>query len=84
MYNHSAGCYWYNTQLLPTGHSQQQYQAAGWLAGQALHNRAPLGIPLAPLVWQKVLEGEQFQATTPHLSLHSEFPSSFGMDLQLS
>ncbi|KAL3154788.1 hypothetical protein ABBQ38_011331 [Trebouxia sp. C0009 RCD-2024] len=53
VYNHSAACYWYNTQQSPTGHRQQQYRVAGWLAGQALHNRAPLGIPLAPLLWQK-------------------------------
>lgn len=76
VYNHSAACYWYNTQQSPTGHRQQQYRVAGWLAGQALHNRAPLGIPLAPLLWQKVLEGNQFQAGNPHLTLHTEHVSS--------
>lgn len=63
VYNNSAACYWYNTRLPLTGRIQQQYQAAGWLAGQALHNRALLGIPVAPLVWQKVLAGKQFQAS---------------------
>lgn len=72
VYNTTAACYWYNTQLPPTEPRQQQYRAAGWLAGQALHNRAPLGIPLAPLLWQKVLEGNQFQAGTPHLTLQPE------------
>lgn len=64
VYNGSAACYWYNTSLLPSDQTQQQYQTAGWLAAQALHNRTVLGVPLAPLLWQKVLEGDQFQASS--------------------
>lgn len=63
VYNSSAAGYWYNTRLLPSKQAQQQYQTAGWLAGQALHNRTVLGVRLAPLLWQKVLEGDQFQAS---------------------
>ena len=61
VYNDSAACYFYNTRVPPSVHVQQQYQIAGWLAGQALHNRAVLGIRLAPLMWQKILDGEEFQ-----------------------
>lgn len=64
VYNSSAACYWYNTRLLPTEQTQQQFQTAGWLAGQALHNRTALGVQLAPLLWQKVLEGDRFQASS--------------------
>jgi len=74
VYNDTAACYWYNTKLVPCGAVQQQYYLAGWLAGQALHNRTDLGIRLAPLLWQKVLEGDSFQAsallpTSTHLTL---------------
>ena len=64
VYNPSAACYWYNTKLLASEDRQQQYEVAGWLAGQALHNRTVLGVGLAPLLWQKVLQGDQFQASS--------------------
>ena len=60
-YNESAACYWYNTTLRSSADAQRQYCVAGWLAGQALHNRTDLGIRLAPLLWQKVLQGGSFQ-----------------------
>lgn len=61
IYNESAACYWYNTTLRSSADAQRQYCMAGWLAGQALHNRTDLGIRLAPLLWQKVLQGGSFQ-----------------------
>ncbi|KAA6417402.1 MAG: ubiquitin- ligase [Trebouxia sp. A1-2] len=63
IYNESAACYWYNTTLRSSADAQRQYCMAGWLAGQALHNRTDLGIRLAPLLWQKVLQGGSFQAS---------------------
>ncbi|DBA90336.1 TPA: hypothetical protein ACH3X1_003619 [Trebouxia sp. C0004] len=62
-YNESAACYWYNTTLRSSAEVRRQYYMAGWLAGQALHNRTDLGIRLAPLLWQKVLQGGSFQAS---------------------
>lgn len=77
VYKQDAGCYWYNTRLQLSVHAQQQYQVAGWLAGQGLHNRAVLGIRLAPLLWQKLLEGDQFKASTQQQSAsrHYAFPN---------
>ena len=63
VYNSGAACHWYNTRLTAAGNAQRQYCWAGWLAGQALHNRTHLGVRLAPLLWQKVLEGDSFQAS---------------------
>ncbi|DBB05828.1 TPA: hypothetical protein ACH3X3_009841 [Trebouxia sp. C0006] len=63
IYNESAACYWYNTTLRSSADAQRQYCMAGWLAGQALHNRTDLGIRLAPLLWQKVLQGGSFQGS---------------------
>ena len=62
MYNKAAGCYWYNTQLQAVSAVKQLYYVAGWLAGQALHNRTTLGIKLATLLWQKVLESDKYKA----------------------
>ena len=63
VYNETAACYWYNTKLAASADLQQQYRVSGWLAGQVLHNRTVLEIRLAPLLWQKVLEGDSFQAS---------------------
>jgi len=63
IYNESAACYWYNTTLRSSADAQHQYYMAGWLGGQALHNRTDLGIRLAPLLWQKVLQGGSFQVS---------------------
>ncbi len=63
IYNESATCYWYNAALRSSADAQRQYYMAGWLAGQALHNRTDLGIRLAPLLWQKVLQGGSFQVS---------------------
>lgn len=63
VYNESAACYWYNTKLGFSADGQKKYGAAGWLAGQALHNRTDLGIRLAPMLWQKLLQGTNFQAS---------------------
>ena len=65
VYNRAAGCYWYNTKLQAGAAVRQLYYVAGWLAGQALHNRTTLGIKLAALLWQKVLEGNNFKASNP-------------------
>jgi hypothetical protein len=40
---------------------RQAYWLLGWVAGQALANRAVLGVPLAPLLWHKLLEGREFE-----------------------
>ena len=63
VYNRTAACYWYNTKLQAGSAAQRLFYMAGWLAGQALHNRTTLGIRFAPLLWQKVLEGSAFQAS---------------------
>ena len=63
VYNKAAGCYWYNTKLQAGSVVKQLYHVAGWLAGQALHNRTTLGIKLAALLWQKVLESTNYKAS---------------------
>ena len=62
VYARAAACYWY-TKLHAGIAAQRLFYMAGWLAGQALHNRTTLGIRFAPLLWQKVLEGSAFQAS---------------------
>lgn len=65
IYNRSAAAYWYNTCLAEEEGLVELYRVAGWLAGQSIHNRACLGIKLAAVLWQKVLEGDCFQASLP-------------------
>lgn len=64
IYNNSAACYWYNTVTDRQDSLVELYITAGWLAGQTIHNRACLGIKLAPVLWRKILEGDNFQASS--------------------
>ena len=55
VYNRSAGAFWYNTTLKCSPELQAAYRFCGWLIGQSLLNRAPLGVSLAPVLLQQLL-----------------------------
>ncbi|KXZ53241.1 hypothetical protein GPECTOR_7g1135 [Gonium pectorale] len=57
VFNRTAGAFWYNTQLQETPELKGAYAFAGWLLGQSLLNRAPLGLRLPPVLFQALLEG---------------------------
>lgn len=61
MWHKPAEAYWINAGLAPSPSLRQAYWLLGWVAGQALANRAVLGVPLAPLLWHKLLEGREFE-----------------------
>ncbi|GLC34838.1 hypothetical protein PLESTM_000245500 [Pleodorina starrii] len=56
VFNRTAGAYWYNTTLTETPELRDAYAFAGWLLGQSLLNRAPLGLPLPPVLFRALLE----------------------------
>ena len=55
LFNRSAGAFWYNTTLTSSPELQGAFRFAGWLVGQSLLNKAPLGVPLAPVMLQQLL-----------------------------
>lgn len=57
VFNRTAGAYWYNTGLSESPELKGAYAFAGWLMGQSLLNRAPLGLPLPPVLFRGLLEG---------------------------
>ncbi|KAG2446496.1 hypothetical protein HYH02_008487 [Chlamydomonas schloesseri] len=57
VFNRTAGAYWYNTGLAESPELKGAYAFAGWLMGQSLLNRAPLGLPLPPVLFRGLLEG---------------------------
>jgi len=56
-----SGVLWFNTQLVSTDASAQAYFFAGWLIAQAIPNRAVLGVPLSPVLFDKLLDGKEFK-----------------------
>lgn len=61
VYQRSTGHFWYNTVLQQNSQHTDLYWRAGWMAGQALHNRAVLQTSLAPMVLQRMLAGDAFE-----------------------
>eukprot|EP00798_Chlamydomonas_sp_ICE-L_P021591 gene21591-28590_t len=59
-YSRSAGVYWFNTRLEQSKELEEAYKLAGWLMGHGLLCRAPLGIQLPPVLFQAILEGDDF------------------------
>ncbi|GFR47973.1 hypothetical protein Agub_g9797 [Astrephomene gubernaculifera] len=57
LYNRTAGAYWYNTTLSETPELRGAYAFAGWLMGQCILNRAPLGLLLPPVLFRALIEG---------------------------
>ncbi|KAG2433893.1 hypothetical protein HXX76_008246 [Chlamydomonas incerta] len=57
VFNRTAGAYWYNTGLAESPELKGAYAFAGWLMGQSLLNRAPLGLPLPAVLFRGLLEG---------------------------
>jgi len=55
VFNRSAGAFWYNSNLARSPELQDAFRFAGWLMGQSLLNRAPMGVPLAPTMMQQLL-----------------------------
>lgn len=68
VYNRTAGAYWYNTHLQDSPALRAAYQHAGWLMGQCLLNRAPLGLPFPPVLFRMLLEGDSFKPTLDTLA----------------
>ncbi|KAG2486509.1 hypothetical protein HYH03_014811 [Edaphochlamys debaryana] len=56
-FNRTAGTFWYNTTLSETPELRGAYAFAGWLLGQCLLNRAPLGVSLPAVLFRGLLEG---------------------------
>eukprot|EP00798_Chlamydomonas_sp_ICE-L_P021531 gene21531-28521_t len=69
-YNRSAGTYWYSASLSKSPQLEAAYRLAGWLTGQGIVNRAPLGLSLPSVLFQAMLEGDAF---SPTLDLLKEF-----------
>ena len=67
VYRRSAGAYWINTDLERTSTSETYFSAFGWLAGQCLHNRCTLGIPLPGTLFSILLHGAKFVADEAQL-----------------
>ncbi|GIL54422.1 hypothetical protein Vafri_9959 [Volvox africanus] len=57
VFNRTAGAYWYNTTLEESSELHNAYVFAGWLLGQSLLNRAPVGLPFPPVLFRALLEG---------------------------
>ncbi|GIL74172.1 hypothetical protein Vretimale_4802 [Volvox reticuliferus] len=57
VFNRTAGAYWYNRTLEESSELHDAYFFAGWLLGQSLLNRAPVGLPLPPVLFRALLEG---------------------------
>ncbi|EFJ42551.1 hypothetical protein VOLCADRAFT_107185 [Volvox carteri f. nagariensis] len=79
VFNRTAGAYWYNTTLTESEELRDAYNFAGWLLGQSLLNRAPLGLPLPAVLFRAVLEGHGTDCGSggggflPSLDMLSEF-----------
>jgi hypothetical protein len=56
VFNRTAGYFWYNTSLAESEELRAAYAFAGWLLGQGLYNRSPLGLRLPPVLFQAVLD----------------------------
>jgi hypothetical protein len=61
IYHKPCEAYWLNAGLVPSPQLRQAFWLLGWVAGQAPANRAVLGVPLAPLLWHKLLGGNEFE-----------------------
>ncbi|PNG99405.1 putative E3 ubiquitin-protein ligase, partial [Tetrabaena socialis] len=68
VFNRTAGAYWYNTTLADSAQLRGAFAFVGWLMGQSLLNRAPLGLPLPPALFQQLLEGPDFRPTLETLA----------------
>lgn len=76
-FNRSAGSFWYNSTLQQSKELQRAYCFAGWLMGQSISNKAPLGVPLAVPMLQQLLDG--LDAFAPDLATLEAFdPTAAG------
>lgn len=54
-YNKDSGIYWFRTGLAESPTLKSAYKFVGWLMAHCIINRATLGVPLAPLLFKKLL-----------------------------
>ncbi|KAI8472625.1 MAG: hypothetical protein J3K34DRAFT_503345 [Monoraphidium minutum] len=66
----STGAFWPDARLRDGAAARRAFWLAGWLAGQALPNRAALGLRLSPVLFEKLLAGPDFQQTLATLRRH--------------
>lgn len=66
-YNRSAGYYWVNQSLQQSQALAAAYTFAGWLLGQCVLNRAPLGLRLPAILFKMLSEGAAFTPTLEQL-----------------
>lgn len=70
-YNRSGGAFWFNSNLVLSDSLRQAFYFAGWLMGQSIINKAPLEVPLAPVMLRMLLEG--LDAFAPDLETLESF-----------
>ena len=64
----SANAVWFEPGAPPSPAASAACRAAGWLAAQAVATRAPLGLPLPPTLFARVLAGPLFIPTLEALA----------------
>jgi len=64
----TAGSVWFTPLTTPSPALESRYRAAGWLAAQAVAARSPLGIPLPPVLFARLLQGPAFEPTLEALA----------------
>lgn len=71
----STGRLWFNTRLIRSSRYQRQYRWAGWLLGQCFANRTSLHIPFPELLFEKLLQGSDFEVGCPVYSAILQMPT---------
>lgn len=69
-FNRAAGCLWMNEMLTESRTNRARVRYLGWLLAQAVCNRASLGVPLAEVLFTKLIESSSF---SPTLAVLQEF-----------
>ena len=60
-FNRSAGAYWVKSNVEETMELKALYRFVGWLVGQCITNRCSLGVKFAALLFQRLLDAEEFK-----------------------
>lgn len=67
-YVRSAGAYWLDRQQVNSPAAATTARIVGWLLGQALANRAVLGVPLPAQLFQALVGGDQWRPSIDNLA----------------
>lgn len=68
VFNRTAGSFWYNSKLGRSEKLERAYGFAGWLMGQCVVNRAPLGLLFPPVLFKPLLQGDAFSPSMADLA----------------